>query len=86
MTPDDLRTLRAAAGLTQAALAKVVGCHRYTVIRWEMGQMPIAEETEPYLIGLLQTQIERRNAQREKISRMLQEAIASTLPSLRRHL
>ncbi len=41
MTPGDLKTLRAALGLSQQALAEQLGVTRNTVTRWEMGMHPI---------------------------------------------
>jgi transcriptional regulator with XRE-family HTH domain len=38
MTPDDVATIRALAGLTQEELAARLGVARLTVIRWESGQ------------------------------------------------
>ena len=41
MTGDELRRLRGRAGLTQTALAKIVGSRNTTVWSWESGHMPI---------------------------------------------
>jgi len=43
LTPRQLRTLRARVGLTQAALASLIGVARVTYARWECGLHPIAE-------------------------------------------
>jgi putative transcriptional regulator len=37
MTPDELRTIRKALGLSQAAMAQIVGVSRRTVEHWEAG-------------------------------------------------
>lgn len=41
LTPDDLKALRAARGLSQRALADLIGVSRNTINRWEMGLHPI---------------------------------------------
>lgn len=45
MTPDDLRDLRQALGLTQRGLAERLGVPQATVWRWESGQHPIQHPT-----------------------------------------
>lgn len=42
MTPDELRLLRKAAGLTQRDLAQVLFVARNTVTRWECGRIRIS--------------------------------------------
>jgi len=42
-TPDEIRKLRASAGLTQQALADTMGVHQVTIARWETGVVPISE-------------------------------------------
>jgi DNA-binding transcriptional regulator YiaG len=41
MTPSEIRTLRAALGLTQQALANRMGVTVTTVSRWEQGVRPL---------------------------------------------
>ena len=41
MTGKELRKLRERAGLSQSALAALAGIHYRTILRWEMGQVPI---------------------------------------------
>lgn len=41
MSPDQLKSLRAKLGLSQAGLAQKLGVNRNTVARWEMGLHPI---------------------------------------------
>ena len=42
MTPDELKSLRAAAGLTQRDVAERLGVNRLTVARWEQGGRAIS--------------------------------------------
>lgn len=37
LTPTDLAARRAALGLSQAALARAIGCSRSTILEWERG-------------------------------------------------
>jgi len=46
MAPDELRDLRAAAGLTQQALADRLGVKRLTVSQWEQGRRAISVPME----------------------------------------
>ena len=41
MTPEELRQTRKAYGLSQAALAKLMGVSSNTVARWERGEVSI---------------------------------------------
>lgn len=41
MTNDDLRAYRKREGLTQQALAAILGVDKRTVKRWERGEYPI---------------------------------------------
>ena len=43
MMPHEFKGERAATGLTQAALAKLLGVHPVTVARWETGTRRIPE-------------------------------------------
>jgi DNA-binding transcriptional regulator YiaG len=43
MTPTELKAIRAKLGLSQAALAELLGVKRNTVVRWEMGKHPMPE-------------------------------------------
>lgn len=45
MTPADLKAWRAEQGLTQPALAALLGIHEVTLSRWERGERDIP----PYL-------------------------------------
>ncbi len=49
MTPSKLKTTRARLGLTQEALAKMLGVSANTVARWEQGVHQIAPPTERLL-------------------------------------
>ena len=46
MSGGEMRTLREAAGLTQAALADRLDVAKDTVARWERGERPILRVTE----------------------------------------
>ena len=48
----EVKALRAALGLSQAALAKWLGCHTVTISRWERGQSP----PHPAALALLRRQ------------------------------
>lgn len=41
VTPEELRTARQSFGLSQEALAKLMGISPNTVARWERGERPI---------------------------------------------
>jgi DNA-binding transcriptional regulator YiaG len=43
VTPEEFKGLREAAGLTQAALAGMVGVHQVTIARWETEMRRIPE-------------------------------------------
>ncbi len=43
VTPAELKRIRSALGLTQAAFAAELGVYRETVARWEIGTRRIAE-------------------------------------------
>ena len=49
MKSEELKTLRAALGLSQASLAARLGVQRNTVTRWEMGLHPISPMAEKFL-------------------------------------
>jgi DNA-binding transcriptional regulator YiaG len=49
MTSQELKTIRAKLGLSQAALAARLGVQRNTVVRWEMGLHPIPEMATKFL-------------------------------------
>jgi len=53
VTGKELRRLRERAGLSQMALAKLAGIHARTVIRWELGQVPISKLEALGLVSLL---------------------------------
>ena len=55
MTGDELREMREAAGLTQAALADRLGVKQSTVYRWEHGQRGISEQIARHVRILLDT-------------------------------
>jgi len=54
MTPGELKQKRAALGLSQGQLARVLGVHRQTVSKWERGIYPIFPWLPLALDGLLQ--------------------------------
>jgi transcriptional regulator with XRE-family HTH domain len=58
MTPADLKARRASLGLTQAALAAILGVSVITVSRWERGDSPIL----PYLALALDSIRRKRKA------------------------
>lgn len=41
MTPDDIRAVRNARGLSQKEFADLLGVHRMTVSRWERGTLKV---------------------------------------------
>lgn len=45
MTPTELHALRTARGLSQEAVAELVGAHRTSVLRWEAGLIEINPRT-----------------------------------------
>jgi transcriptional regulator with XRE-family HTH domain len=49
----DLRAVRLAADLTQAELARLFGCDRTTIARWESGARRLSDEHAERLIALL---------------------------------
>ena len=55
MTGDELREMRKAAGLTQAALAERLGVRQSAIYRWEQGQRGISEPMAR-LIGYMLTE------------------------------
>lgn len=56
MTPDDLRAIRRALGLSQEGLAAAVGVHRVTVARWELGTHHVPPPVERLMRRLLAEQ------------------------------
>ena len=52
MTPDDYRKSRLKLGLTQTALAELVGVWRETISKREAGTLPISRESELALEAL----------------------------------
>jgi len=55
MTPAELKAKRAALGLSQGQLARVLGVHRQTVSKWERGVYEIFPWLPLALDGLLKT-------------------------------
>jgi len=53
MTPDDLRRIRRALGLTQGELADELGVHQVTVARWEVGMRRIPEPVARLVVRIL---------------------------------
>jgi DNA-binding transcriptional regulator YiaG len=53
MTPEDLRELRKKLGLSQEELAAMLKVDRRTVIRWEMGDVPISNKIEAWIKSVL---------------------------------
>jgi DNA-binding transcriptional regulator YiaG len=53
VTGKELRRLRERAGLSQMALAKLAGIHARTIMRWELGQVPIPKLEALGLVALL---------------------------------
>ena len=53
MTPDDLRTLRHAAGLTQAQLAALIDVAQPHVAKWEAGRYRISAPVAVLLRAVL---------------------------------
>lgn len=51
--PNPIRVRRRAKGLTQAELAKLVGCSRFSVVRWESGEITPAADFIPPLAKAL---------------------------------
>ena len=49
MTPEELRSRRAALGLSQLAIAERLGIPRNTWARWERGELAVEK---PVLLGL----------------------------------
>ncbi len=60
MTAEQLKRLRQRAGLTQKALAALLGVARITVVRWETGQRPISRVTELAIRYVLERQRKRK--------------------------
>ena len=54
MTGDELREMREAAGLTQAALADMLGVKQSTVYRWEHGQRGISGQVARHVRLILE--------------------------------
>lgn len=49
MTPQDLRKLRTEAGLSQQALATMLGVETSTVVRLEAGRLPLSKRWQSHL-------------------------------------
>ena len=54
VTGEQLRRARARLGLTQAALAEVLGTTSNTVARWERGELPMNEVAARFVQHLMQ--------------------------------
>ncbi|HEV8635169.1 MAG TPA: helix-turn-helix domain-containing protein [Chloroflexota bacterium] len=54
MTPDELKRRRAALGLSQTALAALLGVPRNTVWRWEAGELTVEK---PVMLALALDQL-----------------------------
>jgi len=39
MSPKQIKRIRQVLGLTQQAMADIIGCRQHTVARWETGEM-----------------------------------------------
>lgn len=52
--PEILDQIRMSEGLTQAQLADRVGCHRYSVIQWESGDVKPCLVSMQHVLGLLE--------------------------------
>lgn len=59
MTPTDLRQQRKSLGLSQEALATLLGCHKQAVYYWETGKRPI-----PQMLELAMQAIKQRGEKR----------------------
>ncbi len=64
MTPADLKAWRTAQGLTQPALAALLGIHEMTVSRFERGERPMPPYFEITLEGLAARLATPKNRQR----------------------
>ena len=53
MKPEELRTMRIAAGYTQEQLAKLLHVHRMTINRWETGAVPIPHKVVLTLLNYI---------------------------------
>jgi len=60
MTAEELKRLRQRAGLTQKALAGLLGVARITVVRWETGERGISRVTELAIRYVLERQRKRK--------------------------
>ena len=60
MTPEELRTLRKQAGLTQEQLADLLSIDRMTVSRWETGKVPIDTITAIAIHAVVDAHLENK--------------------------
>ncbi len=64
MTGQELKRLRLQLGLTQEALAVLLGVRRNTVTRWEMGKHPINAMTVIAINAVLSAERKKRKTGR----------------------
>jgi DNA-binding transcriptional regulator YiaG len=64
MTRKELKTLRTQRGLTQAALAALVGVHWSTVARWEQGVRVMPESMARFVVLVLKAGTKRKKGKR----------------------
>jgi DNA-binding transcriptional regulator YiaG len=59
MSPDQYRKLRESMGLTQAALAEILGVHKITIAKREGGTLKISQEAE-YALRWIETKEKKK--------------------------
>jgi DNA-binding transcriptional regulator YiaG len=63
MSPEEIRKLRDALGLTQAAFAERIGAQRVTIARWEIG---VSQPKGLYLQALEKLQDKAKAVKKKK--------------------
>ncbi len=61
MSPKQIKRKREVLGLTQQAMADIIGCRQHTVSRWEIGEMVSRGANLKALRGLAERAKRKRN-------------------------